>query len=455
MPPSNEFEPLLRLAADRAMRYVADLPDRGVSPEASAVENLKAFDEPTPKTGAAPAQVIDQLDRFGSPATVASAGPRYLGFVIGGTYPVSVASNWIATAWDQNAGLAAMSPVAAKLEEVAARWLIEMLRLPQETGVGFVTGSTTAHMTALLAARRAILAKQGWDAEQKGLIGAPGIRVVATADVHSSVLKALGMIGLGREAVVPAAVDDQGRIVVSRLPGVDAATIFIAQAANVNSGSFDDISALADIAERHNAWLHVDAAFGAWARVSPKFAPYVEGMERADSMVASTHKMLNVPYDSAIVTCRDSTVMRGAMGITTSYSILSGGREPNHFTPEGSRRARGIDIWAVLKTIGSDGLAALVESCCANATMFADVLRRGGIELVAEVSYNQVLFSLGPVERRDRRLAAIQRDGTCWVGPAVWRGLPVCRASFCGWSTTLDDARISAEAILRVVKATN
>jgi glutamate/tyrosine decarboxylase-like PLP-dependent enzyme len=400
-------------------------------------------------------KVIQQLDAIGSPATVASAGPRYFGFIIGGSHPVTVASNWLATAWDQNAGLAAMSPVAAKIEEVAARWLVELLRLPQETAVGFVTGSTTAHMTALLAARRAILAKHGWDVERKGLVGAPGVRIIATADVHSSVLKALGMIGLGREAVISAPVDDQGRIDVARLPDVDSSTILIGQAANVNSGSFDDISALADIAGRGGAWLHVDAAFGVWARVSKKYAHFVEGLDRAHSMATSAHKMLNVPYDSAIVTCRDADNMRGAMGIATSYAVLSGGREPNHFTPEGSRRARGIDIWSLLKTLGSEGLASLVESCCANARAFADVLRKDGVEVLTDVVYNQVLFSLGSGELRDRRLAAIQLDGTCWVGPAVWRGASVCRASFCGWSTTPDDARLSAHAILRAVKETN
>ena len=455
MPQAENADALLRLAADHAARYLRELPNRPVAPDGAALEALKAFDEALPKSGCTPTDVVNQLDAVGSPATVASAGPRYFGFIIGGALPVSVASNWLATAWDQNAGLAAMSPVAAKLEEVASRWLVELLRLPSETAVGFVTGSTTAHMTALLAARRALLAKRGWDVERKGLSNAPTIRVVATADVHSSVLKALGMIGLGRDAVEAAPVDEQGRIIVSELPKVDAETILIAQAANVNSGSFDDLARLADIANRNDAWLHVDAAFGAWARASPKFAPHVEGLDRADSMASSAHKMLNVPYDSAIVTCKDASAMRGAMGITTSYSVLSGGREPNHFTPEGSRRARGIDIWAVLKSLGSDGVRQIVESCCANASTFADVLRNGGVKVLADVAYNQVLFDLGPAELRDRRLAAIQRDGTCWVGPTVWRGAPACRASFCSWSTTLDDARISAEAILRLARITN
>lgn len=426
-----------------------------MAPAPAAVSALDAFDEPLPAAGCPPSAVIDQLDAIGSPATVASAGPRYFGFVTGGTFPVSIASNWLATAWDQNAGLVAMSPIAAKLEAVAARWLVQLLKLSEETAVGFVTGSTTAHMTALLAARHAILAKRGWDVEKKGLSGAPSIRVVATADLHSSVLKALGMIGLGRETVVPIPVDEQGKIVVSRIPAVDSSTILIAQAANVNSGSFDDIAALAAIAARNDAWLHVDAAFGAWARTSPTLARHVDGLERAHSMAISAHKMLNVPYDSAIVTCRDPGSMTSAMGMTTSYSVLSGGREPNHFTPEGSRRARGIDIWAVLKSLGSEGVRGLVESCCANATTFADTLRKGGVRVLTDVAYNQVLFDLGATELRDRRLAAIQRDGTCWVGPAVWQGSAACRASFVGWSTTLEDARLSAEAILRAIRETN
>ena len=336
-----------------------------------------------------------------------------------------------------------MSPVASKIEAVAARWITELLCLPRETAVGFVTASTTAHTAALLGARRAVYEKAGWDVERRGLVGAPPITVVATDDLHASVLKALGIIGLGRDTVIRVPVDGEGRMRIGRVPPLDPSTILIAQAGNVNSGSFDDLSALADLAERSGAWLHVDGAFGAWARTSPKYAHLVSGLERADSLATSAHKLMNVPYDSAIVTCRNAAVMEGALSITTSYAVHSDEREPNHFTLEGSRRARGIDIWAVLKCLGSTGFGA----CCANARRFAEGLARGGVRVLNDVVYNQVLFDLGPAPERDQLLAEIQAGGTCWVGPTVWRRAPACRASFCGWSTTLEDAERSAEAV--------
>ena len=325
-----------------------------------------------------------------------------------------------------------------------------MLRLPHDTAVGFVTGSTTAHTTALLAARRALYLKVDWDVDRKGLVGAPPIAVVATEDVHGSVVKAMGVIGLGRDKVILVPVDGQGRMQVSRVPPLGPATILIAQAGNVNSGSFDDLAALADLAAESDAWFHVDGAFGTWARVSPKYEHLVLGLERADSMTTSAHKLLNVPYDSAIVTCRHPRMIEDALSMRTVYTVDSREREPNHFTLEGSRRARGADIWAVLKCLGSRDLSAHIETCCANARRFAEALAGGGIRILNDVVFNQVLFELGQAEERDRILSSTQAEGTCWVGPTVWRGAPACRASFCGWSTTPEDAERSAEAILRV-----
>jgi len=447
---ANETDELLSDVARRAARYLDGLRTRRVAPDASALKALATLDEPLPSTGCAPRDVIALLDGTGSPATVATAGPRYFGFVIGGSFPVATASNWLVTAWDQCAGLTAMSPVSSRIETVTARWISELLQLPQGTAVGFVTGSTTAHTTALLAARRALYLKVGWDVDRKGLVGAPPITVVATEDVHGSVVKALGVIGLGRDSVVLVSVDGQGRMEVSRVPPLGPLTILIAQAGNVNSGSFDDLAALAQLAADSEAWFHVDGAFGAWARLSPTHEHLVRGLERADSMATSAHKLLNVPYDSAIVTCRHPRIIEDALSMRTVYALDSSEREPNHFTLEGSRRARGIDIWAVLKCLGSRGLSAHIEACCANARTFAEVLAEGGIRILNDVVFNQVLFDLGQAEERDRTLSLIQADGTCWVGPTAWRGVPACRASFCGWSTTVEDAMRSAEAVLRV-----
>jgi len=453
MSEANETDELLSDAARRAARYLEGLRTRRVAPDASALKALATFDEPLPGAGCAPREVIALLDRTGSPATVATAGPRYFGFVIGGSFPVATASNWLATAWDQCAGLTAMSPVSSRIESVTARWISELLQLPHDTAVGFVTGSTTAHATALLAARRALYLKVGWDVEQKGLIGAPPITVVATEDLHGSVVKALGVIGLGRDRVIRVPVDPQGRIQVSRVPPLGPATILVAQAGNVNSGSFDDLVPLAELAAESDAWFHVDGAFGAWARTSPTYEHLVRGLERADSMTTSAHKLLNVPYDSAIVTCRHTRMIEDALSMRTVYAVDSRDREPNHFTLEGSRRARGVDIWAVLKCLGLRGLRAHIEACCANARIFSDALARGGIRILNDVVFNQVLFDLGQADERDRTLSLIQAEGTCWVGPTVWRGAPACRASFCGWSTTLEDAERSAETVLRVRNA--
>jgi glutamate/tyrosine decarboxylase-like PLP-dependent enzyme len=256
------------------------------------------------------------------------------------------------------------------------------------------------------------------------------------------------LLGLGRESVTAVPVDAQGRIEVGCLPECGPSTVVVVQSGNVNSGSFDDLVRVAEVVERSGAWMHVDGAFGVWARASARYGSLVEGLERADSFAASAHKLLNVPYDSAIAACRHADVMEGALAATTSYAVVSDGREPNHFTPEGSRRARGIDVWAVLKSLGSSGLAAHVESCCANARRFAEVLGGGGVSVLNDVVFNQVLFDLGPAPRRDELLAAIQREGTCWIGPTVWHARPACRASFCNWATTEADAERSARAVL-------
>jgi glutamate/tyrosine decarboxylase-like PLP-dependent enzyme len=450
---ANETDALFSDVARRAGRYIDGLRTRRVAPDVSALKALATLDEPLPSGGCAPRDVIALLDGTGSPATVATAGPRYFGFVIGGSFPVATASNWLVTAWDQCAGLTAMSPVSSQIETITARWIAELLRLPADTAVGFVTGSTTAHITALLAARHALYLKAGWDVDRKGLVGAPPITVVATEDVHGSVVKALGVIGLGRDTVIPVPVDAQGRMQVSRVPPLGPATVLVAQAGNVNSGSFDDLTALADLAAAGDAWFHVDGAIGAWARVSPMYEHLVHGLERADSMTTSAHKLLNVPYDSALVTCRRPRMIEDALSMRTVYAVDSQEREPNHFTLEGSRRARGTDIWAVLKCLGSGGLRAHIETCCANARRFAEALAQGGIRILNDVVFNQVLFDLGQAEERDRTLSLIRAEGTCWVGPTVWRGAAACRASFCGWSTTLEDAERSAEAVLRVRNA--
>jgi len=440
---------LLRTTADRAIRYVHELPERRVAPDAAALAGLDRFDEPLPDGPDDPKRVIALLDEAGSPATAATAGPRFFGFVIGGSHPVAVAANWLAAVWDQNAHSFPMSPVAVTLEQVAQRWLVELFGLPSTTVTGFVTGATMANLTALAAARHAVLARVGWDVEARGLAGAPDLTVVVGDEVHPSVVKGLGLLGLGRERVHRVPVDAQGRLRADALPTISGPTIVCAQAGNVNTGAFDPVEEIAARAHEADAWVHVDGAFGLWAAVAPERSHLVRGMGAADSWATDAHKWLNVPYDSGLVFVRDPEPLRAAMGVTAAYLPLTMMREPAAHTPELSRRARGVEVWAVLRALGRSGLADLVERDCRHAARFAEGLRGAGFEILNEVELNQVLVSFGDDEATRRVVVAIQDDGTCWAGATVWQGRTAMRISVSGWSTTEDDVERSLAAMLR------
>jgi glutamate/tyrosine decarboxylase-like PLP-dependent enzyme len=440
---------LLRSTAERAIRYVHQLPERRVAPGAAALAGLDRFDEPLPDRPDDPERVIALLDEAGSPATVASAGPRFFGFVIGGSHPVGVAANWLAAVWDQNAHSFTMSPVAATLEQVAQRWLVELLDLPSTTVAGFVTGATMANLTALAAARHTVLARVGWDVEARGLAGAPDLTVVVGEEVHPSLIKSLGLLGLGRERVHRVPVDAQGRLRADALPTISGPTIVCAQAGNVNTGACDPVEEISARAHEAGAWVHVDGAFGLWAAVAPARADLVRGIGAADSWATDAHKWLNVPYDSGLAFVRDPEPLRAAMGVTAAYLPETMMREPAAHAPELSRRARGIEVWAVLRALGRSGLADLVERDCHHAARFAEGLREAGVEILNEVVLNQVLVSFGDEETTRRVVAAIQDDGTCWCGATVWQGRTAMRISVSGWATTEDDVERSLAAMLR------
>ena len=446
---------LLYDAADRAGHYSTELDGRSVYPPHWAVDALSAFDEPMPQYPDNPASVLAMLDDFGSPATVAMSGRRYFGFVIGGSLPAALAANWLAGAWDQNAGMAVCSPIAAKLEEVAAAWLVDLLDLPAGTQVGFVTGATMANFTALAAARHRVLAQAGWDVEEDGLFGAPPITVIVGDEVHVSVLKALSMLGLGRKRIVRVPVDSQGRMRADALPRIEGPAIVCLQAGNVNTGAFDPAKQLCAIAHKAGAWVHMDAAFGLWAAVAPSRAHLMDGVNHADSWATDGHKWLNVPYDSGLAFVRDGAAMKAAMSVThAAYLVETGTREPSHFTPELSRRARGIEVWAALKSLGRTGLAEMIEGTCRHARHFADGLSAAGYKVANEVVLNQVLVSFGDDERTRRVIAAIQTDGTCWCGSTVWQGRVYMRISVSSWATTTEDVEICLDAMLRVASET-
>ena len=438
---------LLEDAQRRALAYLGGLAGRSVTPPTAAIEALAGLDFPLPGPGRDAAEVLALLDNVGSPATVASAGPRYFGFVTGGALPVAVAATWLAAAWDQNAGLAVMSPTAARLDAVALRWVTELLGLPDGTGGGFVTGATMANAACLAAARDAVLARHGWDAAGQGLIGAPPVAVVAGAEAHTTVRKALGLVGLGRDRIVALPADAQGRIVPRGLPRLTGPAIVCLQAGNVNSGASDPFGPLIEWARQQHAWVHVDGAFGLWAAASPGTAAQVAGAAAADSWATDAHKWLNTTYDCGIALVRDPAALRAALEATAAYLPGAAAREPMHFTPQSSQRARGAEVWAVLAALGREGVADLVERCCRLARRVADGMRESGHEVLNEVVLNQVVVDFGDPDRTDAVIAAVQRDGTCWCGPTTWQGRRAMRVSVSGWCTTEQDIDRSIAAI--------
>lgn len=448
------MEILLRSTAAHAARYLSGLDERPVAPGSAALAALDRFDEPLPEGPSDPAETVALLDEIGAPATVASAGGRYFGFVVGGSLPAALAANWLAGAWDQDAGSVTTSPTAVKLESVALSWLLELFGLPPDCGGAFVTGATMANFSALAAARHAVLARAGWDVEADGLFGAPPVTVVVGGEVHPSIRKALGLLGFGRERVVTVPVDGQGRMRAVSLPPLAGPTIVCLQAGNVNTGAFDPIGEICDRvrAMLPDAWVHVDGAFGLWAAVAPEQAHLVTGIEAADSWVTDGHKWLNVPYDSGLAFVRDAEALRAAMGVSAAYLPLSETRQPDQYTPELSRRARGIEVWAALRTLGRSGLADLIERCCRYAAVFAEGLGAAGYEVLNEVVLNQVLVAFGDDETTHRVIAGVQADGTCWCGGTVWQGRAAMRISVSSWATTETDIARSLAAILRIAR---
>ncbi|MDQ6834252.1 MAG: aminotransferase class V-fold PLP-dependent enzyme [Chloroflexota bacterium] len=444
------MEVLLRDTAGRAARYLAGLEDRRVGPTPEAIGRLPALAGPFPDGPTDPADVLALLDDIGSPATVASAGGRYFGFVTGGALPAALAANWLAGAWDQNCAFAVMSPVVAALEEVSLDWLRDALHLPAGCGGGFVTGATVANFTALAAARHAVLERVGWDVEADGLFGAPSITVVVGAEVHASLVKALGLVGFGRNRVVTVPVDNQGRMRADALPPLSGPTIVCIQAGNVNTGACDPAREICAWARDAGAWVHVDGAFGLWAAAAPGRAYLVDGFADADSWATDAHKWLNVPYDSGLAFVRDPEMLRAAMSLTAAYLQQSDGREPNHYTPEASRRARAVDIWAALRSLGRSGLADLIERTCQYAARLAEGLSAAGYKVLNDVTLNQVLVSFGDAETTRRVVAAVQAEGTCWCGSTVWQGRAAMRISVSCWVTTEADIERSLAAILHI-----
>ncbi|MCD6014726.1 MAG: Pyridoxal-dependent decarboxylase [Solirubrobacterales bacterium] len=444
-------------AARLAGEFVDTLPSRAVGARADLDELRSRLDRPLSDGGEDPRAVLEQLARDVEPGLVASAGPRYFGFVIGGALPVAVAADWLTSAWDQNTGGYPPAPALSVIEEVAARWVRELLGLPSGCGIGFVTGCQMAHFTCLAAARHAVLRDAGWDVEADGLQGAPPLRVIAGEQAHVTVGVACRMLGLGQERVRTVSADDQGRMLAAELESVLAEekvpTIVCAQAGEINTGAFDPIAAIVDRCRAHGAWCHIDGAFGLWAAVSPKRRALLDGFERADSWATDGHKWLNVPYDCGIAAVADAGAQREAMTSTSAYIPAHDEEVPWGFdwSPEFSRRARGVPLYAALRALGRGGTAELIDRCCDHAQRIAERLRQAdGVEVLNDVALNQVLVRFADSDEvTDAVVERVQREGTCWLSGSNFRGRTVMRISIVGWQTTTDDIERSAEAILR------
>ena len=466
----SDHRALLHHTADLAADFLDTLPDRPVGPQTDLAALREAMGGPLPDGPSDPEAVVTTLARDAQPGLVASAGPRYFGFVVGGSVPAAVAADWLTSAWDQNTGLYALSPASAVAEEVAGGWMVDLFGLPKGSSVGFTTGATMATFTALAAARHAVLERAGWNVEDEGYVGAPPIAVVVSDESHVTIFASLQMLGLGRKRVHRVAADEQGRMradaLRETLARIDGPTIVCAQAGNVNTGSFDPLPEIVEaVRSKPNAWLHVDGAFGLWAAAVPGLRDRVAGIEDADSWTTDAHKWLNVPYDSGVVICRDPAPHHAAMTLGAAYYVETAGGERDNYNwvPESSRRARGFTVYAALKSLGRSGLAEMIDGCCAIARRMADGLRDlDGAQVLNDVVLNQVLVRFRPPGGGDaaatdaftrRVIAAVQADGTCWLGGTTWHGLAAMRISVSNWSTTEADADLSVAAIRRCAAA--
>ena len=443
---------LLAEAATRAQRYVDDASERRVAPVESDLTWLTEFHEPFPESPCDSRDILAKLDQIGSPATVATTGGRYFGFVNGAMLPAALAANWLAGAWNQNAALRVMSPIAAELEDVVLGWVCEALNLSPDCAGGLVTCATMANFAALVTARQALLSRAGWNVAEQGMFGAPPVEVVVGAEVHASMLKALSLAGFGTKRLTIVEVDDQGRMRAGKLPDLSKPSIVCIQAGNVNSGAFDPAEEICNAARQKGAWVHVDGAFGLWARVSPKYDHLTKGFEKADSWATDAHKWPNVGYDSGLVLVRDASALRASMDIRAAYLEPGVRREPMHHTPEASRRARGVELWAALKSLGRSGLRELIERTCAHAQRFAQELRNAGFQVLNDVVINQVMVSFGSPDITQEVIRRLQLDGTCWCGGTVWQGKTAMRISVSSWATTDADVERSVAAMIRIAR---
>ncbi len=439
---------IFEFARDAAYAYADGIPERAVFPTPEAIENLSQFERPLADEPGDALGILRRLDEFGSPATVAQIGGRYFGLVNGGVIPAALAVRWLTDFWDQNTPLYLSSPIASKLEEITEGWLRDLLGLPDGSVAGYVSGSSMSIFCGLAAARFRAFEQQGWDINRHGFVDAPRIRVVASRQAHATVTKGIALLGIGIDNVEWVDADDQGRIDANGVPSLDASSILLLQAGNVNSGAFDDFATLCRRANEARAWVHIDGAFGLWAAASPRLASLTRGIELADSWSFDGHKTLNTPYDSGLIMCRDRDALVGALHASGAYIVYSDQRDGMLHTPEMSRRARAVELWATLGYLGKSGIDDLVYGLHERAAQFAQELEKQGFEILNDVVFNQVLVACDSDALTRSTIGHIQRSGECWVGGTRWGERDVIRVSVCSWATTADDVSRSVAAFV-------
>ena len=448
----QQSKALLEQAKGYAYEYANGAAERNVFPSKQALADLEQFVEDLPACSGDATAILQQLHQYGSPATTAQTGGRYFGFVNGGILPVTLATKWLSDFWDQNTALYVMSPIASKLEDICEGWLKQLFGLPDNTVAGFVSGTSSAILCGLAAARYRLLQNQGWDFNQQGHNGAPPIRVIAGRHTHGAVVKAIGLLGFGIDNIEWVDCDDQGRIIPEQMPALDNSCIILLQAGNVNSGAFDSFEEICDNANGADAWVHIDGAFGLWAAGTKRLKHLTPGMEKAHSWSVDGHKTLNTPYDSGILLCRDKVALVSALQATGAYltSCNSESRDGMLYTPEMSRRARAIELWAALKYLGRDGVDELVVCMHQRAQQFADLLKAADFDIHNDVVFNQVIVSPSEDDQITQSiLDSIQQSGECWVGGSIWNGKKVIRISVCSWVTSEEDINRSAQAFIK------
>ncbi|WP_339721504.1 aminotransferase class V-fold PLP-dependent enzyme [uncultured Paraglaciecola sp.] len=439
---------LLKQAQQAAFDYIDNVPKQRVFPDQQSLQKLAVFEEPLPEASSEPALLLELLDTVGSINTVAQTGGRYFGFVNGNALPVTLAAKWLSDVWDQNAALYVISPISSKLESICETWLKQLFNLPESTVAGFVSGTSIATLSGLAAARFRQLQKLGWDVNQHGLFGAPKIRLILGKQTHGTVAKAISLLGFGQASIEWVDCDKQGRMIVEKLPYLDTSCILVLQAGNVNSGAFDDFSQICHLANKAQAWVHIDGAFGLWAKASKVFASQTHGMELGDSWSVDAHKTLNTPYDCGVVLCKDAEALTSALHQQGSYIQLSEHRDGLLYTPEMSKRARAIELWAAMKYLGRSGIAELVEQLHHHAQLFATLLSENGFTVLNDVAFNQVLISCKTEQLTQTTLTLLQQSGECWCGGSIWQEKKVIRISLCSWATTEQDIRHSVNAFI-------